>query len=135
MNIKIVAPVLLSLGLSASAHALGPIKVIIQTPMTLPGAPVPVIAPTRLPSPATPLATPMLMVTATPMLSESIFDWSWLSRKDDGPDAAGALVLAGPGPKPLAPVGAMKNLRAASENVETGFDGKIHHSRRLVLAD
>ncbi len=166
MLMRKLAPLLLGLGLSAAAKAATPVAIVklnsttITTiiPMSFPGVSRPaVILPAQLPGIPSPLPLPTPAVFkpvpaallaknfSAPSTGGSFFDWSFLDKRDDdGEEAAGALVPADPGPKPMPPAGsALSELRDAifgrepirvhAVKPEQLFDGRRETARDVVL--
>ena len=114
-------------------------------PMSLP-APVPsAIHPARLPSVPSSLPLPTRAVladvrrSAPSIIEHFVLDWSALNG-GDGAEPAPALVPVDPGPKPLAPAGAMNELRdiaAGREPIRIEvmkiFDGRRETIREIAL--
>lgn len=114
--------------------------------VSLPVRRAPVEGRAILPGVPSPLPVPLpvvfaLAVARRPAPSAEGFTVDF-SRLDDenGDAAAPALVPAGPEPKPLAPAGALNELRDASQgrvpvrvNAEKAFDGRRETSREIAL--
>ena len=122
MHFKTLA---LILGLANAANAAGvsyklPATLVNIVPIYMPGVSIlPMSLPTVNGTIAVPVRAPSLTVTVTPIPAPSIdvpfaLNWSLLDGKG-GDEAAPALASADPGPKPLAPAGALNELRDLSE--------------------
>ena len=172
--IRKIAPLLLALGLSGAAKAASPVAIvkvnvttistIVSLPMSFPGALNPsitpmsfpgvsrptVIAPAKLPGVPSPLPLPVPAALlaknfSAPSTGGSFLDWSFLDKRDDdGDEAAGALVPADPGPKPMPPAGSALSalrdsifgreiIRVHAVKPEQLFDGRKETARDAVL--
>jgi hypothetical protein len=137
INATIAAPAL--------TPALTPTAFPAHTPVSLPVYPVPAIGPARLPGVPSPLPLPVpAALLAAPRSAPSIrehfaIDWSLLDDKG-GDEAAAAMVPNNPGPKPLSPAGALKELldpalgsQPRGLTAENPFDGRRKSLRELEL--
>ncbi|MCM2304083.1 MAG: hypothetical protein NDJ72_05230 [Elusimicrobia bacterium] len=96
---------------------LNPTAFPVIAPISLPVYPVPAIGPVRLPGVPSPLPlpTPAALAAARRPAPSSVeepffINWSLLDDKG-GDEAAAAMVPNDPGPRPLAPAGALNELR------------------------
>lgn len=169
MLMRKLAPLLLALGLSAAAKAATPVAIvkinvttvstIIPLPMSFPGVSRPaVILPAQLPGVPSPLPLPtpavfkpfpaalLVKPFSAPSTGGSFLDWSFLDKRDDdeGDEAAGALVPADPGPKPMPPAGSALSalrdsifgreiIRVHAAKPDLLFDGRRETARDVVL--